>query len=350
MMDVRFSLASYLKDKAAFLAAFALFVFLLAALLLTAGLNAQAACLACALAFLFFAGSLAADFLRKRRFYKELRHAISHLGKTRYLPELLSEPTFLDGRLAYQSLEFVCRLSGEETTALQEDAKAYRDYIELWIHEVKTPLAAVKLMLARMRGPDAFALKQELERIEFQVESALYYARSTSLSYDYRITESPLLGIVQEACKKNASFLVSKGTQVDLSAVPEELAVLTDASWTSFVMGQVVTNAAKYGAENIRFKAFMQDAGTSRSSTVLEIQDDGQGVPLEDAPHVFERGFVGANGRAQGSATGMGLYLCSIMCQRMGLGISLTTDEGSGTTVSITFPHDRRRMAFLTES
>ena len=119
--------------------------------------------------------------------------------------------------------------------------------------------------------------------------------------------------------------------------------MFADASWLSFVLGQVVVNAAKYGATAVRFTAREEGTGTSAARTVLEIADNGRGIPAADVPRVFDRGFTGENGRDQGSATGMGLYLVATLCEKMGLGVGLASEEGTGTRVMLAFPHDRRR-------
>ena len=209
-------------------------------------------------------------------------------------------------------------------------------------HEIKTPIAAAHLMAADLHGGVAAKLKAELDRIESYVEQALYYARSTSLARDYAIRELPLAEAVRAACKKNARYLIEHGAIPSIE-VGDDVSVFADASWLSFVLGQVVVNAAKYGATAVRFTAREEGTGTSAARTVLEIADNGRGIPAADVPRVFDRGFTGENGRDQGSATGMGLYLVATLCEKMGLGVGLASEEGTGTRVMLAFPHDRRR-------
>ena len=125
--------------------------------------------------------------------------------------------------------------------------------------------------------------------------------------------------------------------------VADDETVFADAKWLAFVIGQIVVNAAKYGARTIRFSARVEGRGAD-GRTVLEIADDGCGIPAADVPRVFDRGFTGENGRAQGSSTGMGLYLVAQLCEKMGLGVGLASEEGAGTRVMIAFPHDRRAL------
>ena len=286
--------------------------------------------------------ALTLDYSRRARFYREASDLVTELGSASHFPALIDEPDFLEGRIAYQAGAALARLSNNEVSAAQVDAQNYREYVELWIHEIKTPIAAAKLMLASMHDAQGAKLTRELERIDAQVEQALYYARSSSLANDYAIREVRLAGAVREACKKNARFLIERSVAPVID-VPEDTRVLADEPWLVFVLGQVVVNAAKYGARTITFSTRVEEAGTPRECTMLEVRDDGCGIPAADVPRVFDRGFTGANGRSQGSATGMGLYLVALMCERMGLGVGLASEEGVGTRVLLSFPHDRRR-------
>ena len=128
-----------------------------------------------------------------------------------------------------------------------------------------------------------------------------------------------------------------------LDGAEDDETVFADATWLSFIVGQVLANAAKYGASCVRFSSRTEGEGGA-ARTVLAMADDGCGIPAADVPRVFERGFTGANGRAQGSSTGMGLYLAAVMCEKMGLGLGIASEEGTGTRVMISFPHDRRRL------
>lgn len=287
--------------------------------------------------------ALAVEYRRRASFYRELDDLVLSAVRVHQVASLFDEPTFLEGRQAYEAIEALGCRTAADLTALRSDAEAYRSYIELWVHEIKTPIAAAKLMLASMHGERASKLKGELERIESQVESALYYARSNSLSNDYFIREVDLAVVAQDACKRNAHFLIERSVAPCIDVAPGT-AVLADATWLGFVISQIVVNAAKYGATEIRFSAEELDAGTSSHRTVLEIADDGCGIAEADVPRVFDRGFTGENGRLSGSSTGMGLYLAAALCERMGLAIALASEEGKGTRVMIAFPHDRRRL------
>ena len=342
-----FSAREYLADRAAAVAAGGVCVAGVAGMQAMLGVGLQAALLTAAFMVACGAFALAAGYVRRARFYRELDALARQDVGAGNLAALLEEPGFLEGRLAWQALDAQGRAAADEVGAYKRAMAEYRDYVELWIHEIKTPIAAANLMAADLHGPVAARLKGELDRIEAQVEQALYYARSTSLAKDYVIRETPLAAVARAACRKNARYLIECGVALQMD-VPEEATVFADEPWLVFVVGQVVVNAAKYGAKNVRFSACEEGVGTASSRTVLSIADDGRGIPAADVPRVFERGFTGENGRAQGSSTGMGLYLAAVMCGKMGLGLGIASEEGVGTRVMLAFPHDRRRMDLQT--
>lgn len=221
--------------------------------------------------------------------------------------------------------------------------KEYRNYIELWVHETKTPIASAQLALASLHGPEIGKVRGDLDRIESRVEQALYYARSATLSEDFSIEELNLAALARKACRQRSRTLIGAGVSLEF-AIDEALEVLADAKWTDFIIGQVLENSAKYGAKTIRFEGTTKDAGTKDGCIELLIADDGDGIPAADVPRVFDRGFTGSRGRTHHKATGMGLHLAAVACERMGLGLRISSEEGTGTTVALTFPLDRTRM------
>lgn len=337
-----FTFATYLRDKA-----LSLIIALVGTLgvfwmCLVLGVGTDAAITVAVFVLLCFSAALCVDYARRARFWHETERITEGTTEATETAALLPDAAFLEGRCALDLAERITLQASTELTAAHEGAEAYREYVELWIHEAKTPIAAAKLILGRMSGPDADALAREVERIDNQVEQALYYARSTALQKDYAIRHIFLAQAVREACKRQARFLIEKQTIPEIR-IPEDMEVLSDEPWLIFMLGQVVANAAQYGATQISFRAFEELPNTPHGRTVLEVKDNGCGISAADLPRVFDRGFTGSNGRTSGSATGMGLYLVALMCERLGLGISLASEAGTGTRVLFTFPHDRSR-------
>lgn len=285
------------------------------------------------------------DFYRKKTFWTEIEQITEQLEHARHLSAFAGEPGFLEAEICYGALDALALKSSDELADAKESADAYRKYVETWIHEVKTPIAASKLILARMKGPEATALRQELESIEANVEQALYCARSETVSQDYSIRRANLAEIVREACKKRQNMLISSGA-IPMMEIPEDIEVFTDASWMTFIIGQFLSNSAQYGATRIVFKATAADTLDSNGHVVLEIEDNGMGISEADAANVFKRGFIGENGRSRGSATGMGLYLCAVLCKSLGIRLELTSQDTapSFTRITLAFPLDEQRL------
>lgn len=281
-------------------------------------------------------------YRRDAKFWDSLLQLSADSDAVSYFADLVADPTSLDGKLAYAGMHAIAMASQDQILALKQSVEDHTEYFELWVHEIKTPLAAGKLISKRLEGPDKHLMQRELERIEDQIQQALYAARVRSLHHDYLIREVNLSAIAKEACKSNMHYLTSLDMSLEFDIDPQ-ITVFTDKSWLEFVITQIVINSAKYGAKTVQFMAMDASEETAQSNTMLQIKDDGCGIPAADVPRVFDRGFTGEVGRRHGSATGMGLYLASEMCARMGLGIMLASEEGVGTRVMISFPHDRRR-------
>ena len=340
--ETTFSLGRYLQERLPLAALWAVCAAAVFGASLVLGMTPWGATLLCLMVLAIWCVSLTWDFLRKRSYYEGLSRVVDQLEQVRHLRAFVDAPRFLEGRLSWEACETLAYLSGRELAQAARTSEAYERYVETWIHEIKTPIAASRLVLARLRGPEATALRQELESIERYVEQALYYARSQNLSTDYAIRELALDEVVREACKRNQNLLIASGATPQIDVSPAHR-VFSDRSWIIFMLGQLLSNAAKYGATIIRFSSSLEGEGPS-GRVVLEVADDGAGIPEADMDRIFEQGFVGANGRAEGSATGMGLYLCARLCEAMGVGIEAFSEEGRGTRVVLALPINRELL------
>lgn len=339
----RFTAGTFLRDKIAVVAIALLVIAFITFLLVILGVTIDAIVLIDSTLAACVVLALVLEYRRRASFWKDVETAIEALDRTRYIDDLVDEPSFSEGRLALDAMLALTQLNKDELGELRTQNHDRAQYTELWVHEVKTPLAAAKLVLDRMHGPDVAKLKIELERIEGLVEQALFAARSDTLVNDYLIREVRLADAVGEACKSNMCYLASCGVTLNMQVDPQ-VTVMADRTWLAFILNQLITNAAKYDASTITFTTYEEGNEGPHACTVLELRDDGCGIPAADVPRVFDRGFTGEVGRAHGSATGMGLFLVARMCAQMGLDVLLASEESIGTRVQIKFPHDRRRM------
>lgn len=210
-----------------------------------------------------------------------------------------------------------------------------KEFIESWVHDIKVPLAAVKLILEKN---DIFAIKDntnlELTNINHLVEQILYYSRLTDFSNDYLIKEYNLKNIVNMSIKNNLSLFINKDIKISLNNL--DFTILTDEKWLLFILNQILSNSLKYTKEHGEIKIW---AEYQINSTKLIISDNGIGINPNDLPRIFDKGYTGSNGRQSGSkATGLGLYLAKKMSLKLGQDIFVTSELSKGTKTEIIFP------------
>lgn len=273
------------------------------------------------------------EYARKRAYYDRLLRSLEALDRKSLLCEVLDEPDFWEGRILYRVLKACNKSMNDEIAFYRRQEEEYREYIEAWTHEVKTPLAAAKLTLENAPGAAPASVADDLRRIEDDLEQALYYARSNSVERDYLIRPVSLQELVNAAVRRNAKDMIA--CKIGLTLENLDFTVLTDVKWTDFILNQLLVNAVKYrgAAPAIRLYAEQE-----KNSVSLFIADNGIGIRPADLPRVFDRGFTGETGRTFSKATGLGLYLCKRLCDKIGLGISLESAQGEGTTVRLIFP------------
>lgn len=206
------------------------------------------------------------------------------------------------------------------------------DYYTLWAHQIKTPIAAMGLLLQEEPHPE---LEGELLKIEQYVEMVLGYLRLGSESTDYVFRNCGLDALVRQAVRKYARLFILKKISLDFQETGKT--VLTDEKWLSFVIEQLLSNAVKYTPEGGRVRIY-GDGDT------LVIADSGIGIQPEDLPRVFEKGFTGFNGREDKKSTGIGLCLCRQVLDRLNHDISIASRPGQGTLVRLDLSRDRKKV------
>ena len=286
-------------------------------------------------ALLCTALALAVALADLRRFALRHRQLSDALKSICVSDEQLPPP----GDLIGEDYTRLIRALGEEKTraagAMDLRRREMEDYFTLWAHQIKTPIAAMRLILQTRPENSAGELSQELFRVEQYVEMVLNYLRLDSDSTDFVFKTCDLDGIIRQCVRKYAKQFIRK--KISLEYEGTEVQVLTDEKWLCFVIEQLLSNALKY-----------TNTGSIRIFTqgeTLVIEDTGIGIAPEDLPRVFEKGYTGYNGRTDKKATGIGLYLCKRILQKLGNEISISSVVGQGTSVSI----DLRREALSVE-
>ncbi len=180
------------------------------------------------------------------------------------------------------------------------------------------------------------SIYEELEKIENYIEQALFYARSNTVEKDYYIKEAVLKDIVNESIKKNKNMLIQE--KIILSLHDLELQVSTDSKWIVFILNQLIQNSVKYRKQdtNLEIEIYAKQGG---ENVILYIKDNGSGIKQGEIARVFEKGFTGTNGRLSNKkSTGIGLYLCKKLCDKLGISIELNSVQYEGTEIQLVFP------------
>ncbi len=328
-------LTDYLKDKAFFLL-FDVFLMLAMALLFyLLGVGTMI------IVFFgtVFAGCLIVpliiDYRKRKKYYDHFFSMADALERKNLIAELVQRPDFSEGEILYDSLKLCNKAMLEEIKAHSIAQEEYREYIEMWVHEIKTPISSSRLILENNdQVPQGLA--EDLDAVENLVEQVLFYARSNAVEKDYMVRKTNVKDVVYAVARKNAKSFITR--KIQFSADMPDISVNTDAKWIEFILNQIVGNAIKYcDKQNAEITVFVRK---EKEAVVLHITDNGTGIPDTEVGRVFEKGFTGSNGRKQAKSTGMGLYLCARLCERLGHGIKISSENGRGTTVSLLFPEN----------
>ena len=276
------------------------------------------------------------EYKKKKDYYNGLLKNMEELKEKYLISEILKTPNFIEGKILKDILQDTGKSMLENVNYYKNIQEDYKEYIELWIHEVKIPIAASKMMIENNKNEVTKSIDEELDKVENYTEQALFYARSNAVEKDYIINKTNLKEIVNGAILKNKTTLLNEKTSIELSNLKDE-EVYTDSKWAVFIINQIIQNAIKYSKkENKKIEISSQE---KNDKVILYIKDNGIGIKKGEITRVFERGFTGENGRIIGQkSTGIGLYLCKKLCDRLGLGIELNSEKDKGTEVRIIFP------------
>ena len=274
------------------------------------------------------------DFISKKKFYDELLEISSKLDKKYLLPELIKKPKNYEGQLLYEILEESNRAMHEHVNEYKIMQSEYMEYIEAWVHEIKTPIALTKLVSEKSEGRTKTIIQSEAKKIEQYVEQVLYYSRSTDVNKDYIIKEFEIKETIKSVIRNNRYDLINGRFQIDIENV--QGTVISDEKWIEFIINQIIVNSIKYKKEcNPKITSYTKKYS---DKIILTIEDNGVGIIDKDIDKVFNKGFTGYNGRIFGKSTGIGLYLCKKLCLKLGLNITLSSQHEKGTKVNIIFP------------
>ncbi len=289
-------------------------------------------------------------FFRYSSKVKALSNALKRpVEEQAQLPEATDDVEILYHRLLEN--QSIARSESESSAAVRQSRM--RDYYSMWVHQIKTPISAMKLLLEAEReelgqlmcdeeqqaafkelSDNLDSFEDELFRIEEYVSMALQYQRVSSTENDFVLEKVSLDGVIRDTIKKYAKIMIRRHIGINYSGTKKQ--VYTDEKWLAFILEQILSNAIKYTPQGF----VTIETAEEKDRFFITIKDTGIGIKAEDLPRVFEKGYTGYNGHADKKATGIGLYLCRQMADKLGHTIRMESEIGKGTKVWIGFDLD----------
>lgn len=277
-------------------------------------------------------------YRERKRYFEEIDKILAEVDQRYLLGELLPYSCRLEDRLYNKMMHLSNKSVIEKIRKIEDAQRDYREYIESWVHEIKTPITGIALICENRRRHEAVTqenlreISLENQKIENCVDKVLYYARMENVYKDFLIQKTDLQKTAEEVLAKNRLLLIRHQVRAEVHCGDM---VYTDGKWISFILNQMLGNSVKYRSESPVFLIYTE---REKSGVRLTIEDNGVGILPEELSRIFEKGFTGSNGRSHKQATGMGLYLCKRLCERLEIGLSAQSQPGRGTKMTLDFP------------
>lgn len=285
--------------------------------------------------FCFFIIYLVTRYQYYKSYYKRLSDIVENQKDE--IINRLPKPKSYEQIIFHNILTSLSNEQNSKIERLYQQKKNYEEFITSWVHQVKTPIAVSRLLIeSNLNSPSKetlLSLQEESDKIESYIEQALYYSKIDDFSKDYFIDEVRLDRLVKEAVKKQAKTFINKKINVQIENI--NLVVITDKKWLSFILAQVLSNSLKYTSDHGRIKIY---GLIEYKAQMLIIEDNGIGIKSVDLNRVFDKGFTGYNGRENYKSTGIGLYLSKKLARKLGHDITIDSEYGEYTKVTISFP------------
>lgn len=271
-------------------------------------------------------------FIRRRAFYADFLGKLEQLDEKYYITEMVEEPDFQEGKILWEALYEIDKSMKEHINETDALAIEFKEYLEMWVHEMKVPLSGLTLMNYN-ESVDYKAQRRLLQKLNHYVEQVLFYARADASQKDYLMKKCVLEQVVNKVLVAHKDLLIEAKMGIEKEGL--EHTIITDMKWLEFILGQIVNNSVKY--RKTESGRLCITAVEEEQRILLRIEDDGIGIPAHDIERAFDKTFTGENGRKDAASTGMGLYICKKLCDKLGHKIWLDSEEGVYTRVTIAF-------------
>ena len=327
-------LSRYLKDKLYFIILFITFLSLIILLLVGFKVSLELIIVIISLLVIFAILVLIIEYLKKRNFYNEFINIVDKLDKKYLVIEMLNSPNFQEGEILYNELYEINKSMLENIKNYEISMNDFKDYIEMWIHEVKIPLSSLVLMIHNNKNNISSKMVDQVKRLDNYVDQVLFYVRAENAEKDYLIKKTELNKVINKIALKNKDYILENN--ICFSVLDCEKKVLTDSKWLEFIIDQIINNSIKYKRDiaSSFIKIYTEE---NNEEIRLIIYDNGIGIDAKDLPRVFDKTYTGTNGRLKSKSTGMGLYIAKNLCEKLGHKIAIESKVNEYTKVIITF-------------
>lgn len=329
------TLSGYLKDKIVLILLNGLGVFFLILYLLAIGNSWSTVSLIAFVWVVIALVGIAVQYRLRKHYFQEIDDLMKSLDQPYLIQEFLGNTWRLEDRLYRNVLYLSNKAAMEQLYQLRDQQEEYREFLEGWIHEAKLPLTGMRLACHNLKA-DTSRIELYLTEMDHLVEQVLFYGRSAQVYKDFRVQEIFLADLIRQVIQQNKYLLMQN--DMSLSILFEDCTIYSDEKWLTFILIQILLNAVKYKKAGSGMITF--DVERSEAQTCLKIRDSGIGIREEELNKIFDKGFTGSNGREREKATGIGLYLCKKLCQKLEIQIGVHAVLGQYTEIYLIFPRN----------
>ena len=326
-------LVSYIKDKVISIVIYLLMVVLISLILKVFNLDKSVLIVIFLILIINGTMIILINYFRKRSYYNNILGMLDKLDKKYLVLETVLEPTTYEEEIVNNILYDINKSMIENINIQKRSINEFKDYIEMWIHEVKLPIASMVLKCHNHKEVNSNELLSIIRRLDNDIDQILYYMRSEITEKDFIISEVSLKDIVRSVSLKNKDDLLENKIELEVNVDNE--CVYTDKKWMEFILNQIISNSIKYKKEKDSFIKITSDV--SEDKVNLIVYDNGIGISKGDIKRVFDKSFTGKNGRDKIKSTGMGLYIVKNLCSKLGHNIYIESDLDKYTKVIIEF-------------
>lgn len=331
------SFIRFLKDKLIYVSLNIINVSFMIFVLFLFKVNASIVFLFCGIFITGLLIPLVCEYYQKNIYYTELLENIKTIEKKNYINTFIEKKNFIESHILSYVIEEIANSSTNQINIYKNFQQEYKDYIESWVHEIKLPISTITLTLENVQNNKIkSSIEEELTLLNNYIEQVLYYAKMSKIEIDYNIKTISIDEVVKNSIKNTSKILVKNNVKIVI--LNTNNIVNTDSKWIEFILGQIIQNSIKYMDNEKQINEIKFECEVEFDKVILNITDNGIGIPKSNINKVFLKGFTGENGSYNNKSTGIGLYICKTLCEKMNLKIEIDSKIKEYTKVRIIFP------------